>query len=275
MKELPAPIALLRPLAWAPYLGLVLLGWADSGSQLPLWSALWAILYLSAGYGFNGACDAPTDDPAKNPVVAGKLSRKSAVILSLALFAVALLIGFRQLFDIIWLMTSMIATGILYSLPRIGLKRIPFIGTLANLWLFVPLYWIGAERMPGVALADGLLFAVLAIPSLQSQLIHEAMDEAEDARSGVRTSVRILGKGRVPGVLIFLSLATFGTAFAAHRFGPLPLSAALAIAAAAIIAAIPVRTGPSRFKAWRRRVQMVYAGACTIWLLDMLAAKYL
>lgn len=74
--------------------------------------------------------------------------------------------------------------------PR--LKRFPFVGTLANGPIFVPVALLACPRWPTGA-AAWLLFGAYALLLLQNQVVHEAQHAEEDRRDGLRTTARVLG----------------------------------------------------------------------------------
>ncbi|MEW6775186.1 MAG: UbiA family prenyltransferase [Bdellovibrionota bacterium] len=265
-----APLALTRPRQWVPYLGLPVLG-VLSACDFSIRSLgpvlLWCVFYLSGGYAFNGACDAGGDFPEKNVVARGEWSRRAAFVFSLSLFFAAALLAFALPERTRFLALAMIALGIFYSLPHVGLKRLPFVGTLSNVGLFVPLYWIGRGALPEAAAGDFWAAAFLALPSLQSQLIHEAQDQEEDGRAGTRTTARALGLQRIPlavqGISVFIllgaSLAVWQEAF--------PHYAAFAFGIASFTGLIG--EGAREFPLWRRRTRRAYMAACLVWVAQL------
>lgn len=257
--------SLLRPADWFPYLGLVLLGWAGSDAAHPVGALLWSVLYLAGGYGFNGVCDWQTDDPAKNPIRNEAVSPRLAGAVSLVLLLAPVPLSFIWMPQLRWLSAAMVALGVVYSLPGWGLKRFPGVVTLANLALFVPLYWIGAGRMPDPGSADIWVLGILAVPSLQSQLAHELGDEAEDRRSGRNSTAAWLGGKATRALIRVLGPVTGLLAALLWHRGELGAPSAALFLGAGIVSMAGAADDPVK---WRRRIKLSYLVPCAAWLME-------
>jgi 4-hydroxybenzoate polyprenyltransferase len=170
-------------------------------------------LALAYAYGLNAVTDRGGDaSPGKNPLaghrgvaasVYGVVAAAGAGCLALAL---ALGVGAPA--------AATVVAATLYSAgPR--LKAIPVVGTLTNLLIFGPLLLLGAEQ-PRLDGRTGLLVLAFAALLVQNQVLHEVADRDEDSATGDRTTV-----------------IAFGLRPA------LALSAALSLACAAAIVALP------------------------------------
>lgn len=259
-------LALLRPADWLPYLGLTLLGWsgAGAGAPAPWLTLLWSALYLAGGYGFNGVCDWRTDDASKNPIRGSAVSPRVAGAISLTLLLAPVPLAFALIPSVRWLALAMAVLGVVYSLPGWGLKRLAGVVSLANIALFVPLYWIGAGRMPALGPADLWVLGILALPSLQSQLVHELGDRAEDIRAGRRSTAIWLGERATRLGVQGLGGATCAVALLAWQQGLLGIAAAVLFVVAGIVSI----AGPEDPLQWRRRIKVAYLVPCAAWLLE-------
>ena len=266
-------LALLRPGDWFPYLGLTMLGWSGTaGAPAPWITLLWSALYLAGGYGFNGVCDWRTDDAAKNPIRGSAVSPRAAGALSLALLLAPVPLAFALIPSVRVLTVMMVALGVVYSLPGWGLKRVAGVVSLANIALFVPLYWIGAGRMPEAVPGDLWVLGVLALPSLQSQLVHELGDRAEDLSSGRRSTASWLGENATQRLVQGLGIATLVIAALAWREGVLGVAAAALFALAGLVSAWAPSQPPLQ---WRRRIKVAYLVPCAAWLIEGIVARTL
>lgn len=186
-------IAALRWRQWWYFVPLPLAGWrlADSGQGYAWLAALMASAgVLAFAYGLNAWRDRHGDlDRAKNPL-AGWAGTAGPLLSLLGLIAagslgLAAALG-RQAFA-----ACTIALGFSWAYsagPR--LKRWPVVGSIANLGIFVPLFWLG-PLTPG--LDRRWLAQVFAGALMQNQLLHEMADADEDRRSLVRTTAQWLG----------------------------------------------------------------------------------
>lgn len=263
-------LALLRPADWLPYLGLTLLGWSgSSGAPAPWLTLLWSALYLAGGYGFNGVCDWRTDDAAKNPIRGSAVSPRLAGVLCLALLLAPVPLSFVLIPSVRWLTLGMVTLGVVYSLPGWGLKRVAGVVSLANIALFVPLYWIGAGRMPAADPGDLWVLGVLALPSLQSQLVHELGDRAEDLSAGRRSTAIWLGEPATRRSVQALGAATCVVAALAWRQDLLGIASGILFAFAAVFSMV----GPGDPLQWRRRIKIAYLAPCAAWLVEGIAGR--
>ena len=257
-----AVVSLLRVPEWLQYEGLILLGWAANASRpVPVVTILWASVYLAAAFSFNAASDWQSDAPQKNPITRGEVSPIPATAISLLLLLCALIFTRVLPLGQRWLGAAMVGTAFAYSLPTLGLKRFPVIGTMANLALFLPLFWLGAagQVLPGHAMLYGLL---LGIPAIQSQLVHEAEDVTEDEHAGSLSTIRWLGARVLRPTVVSLSAMVCVAAFVAALQFALPAAAAGAYAVAAVAVA---RQPPLRGN-WRGRIRWAYSAATVLWL---------
>lgn len=251
---------LVRPESWLQYLGLVVLGWSsDRPGGLPLLPLLWAAIYLGSGFAFNSACDAASDNPAKNPLAgtggaSGAWRRVSGGILLLCAPLAFVMTPAHP-----WVLASQPVAGFLYSLPGTGLKRIPVLGTLSNIWLFVPLYLAGApgemaDRVPALVL--------LALPMLQSQLIHEIVDLGEDTRARTGSTAALAGTAGVRRLVAALSVVSVLFAAGAALAGQMEPLPALAMVLASLAGLAP----SAEPAIWRTRFRRSFSVACLVWL---------
>jgi len=251
---------LVRPESWLQYLGLVVLGWSsDRPGGLPLLPLLWAAIYLGSGFAFNSACDAASDDPAKNPLAGTGGSFGVWQWVSGGILLLCAPLAFLMAPAHPCLAASQPLAGFLYSMPGTGLKRIPVLGTLSNIWLFIPLYWVAYSGEAGGAVPALVL---LAVPMLQSQLIHEIVDLGEDIRARTGSTAALAGTAGVRRLVaafsVVLVLFAAGTALAG-QVEPLP---ALAIALASLAGFAP----PAEPANWRARFRRTFSAACLLWL---------
>lgn len=251
-----------------------MLGWSVERSDAAPWvPLLWSVLYLAGGYGFNGACDWRTDDPGKNPIREAAVSPSLAGGLALTILLAPIGVAYFLMPDILWLAAGMVSLGIVYSLPHWGLKRIPGIVTVANVALFVPLFWIGADRLPEFQIRDILPVLVLAIPSLQSQLVHELGDMREDRRSGVTSTAIFLGERTVCRILQVSGIATMLIAVFALKTHTFSILVAVLFSAAGAFSMVPSETTQGGYRRWRKRLKLAYLIPCTAWLIEGMVSR--
>jgi 4-hydroxybenzoate polyprenyltransferase len=130
----------------------------------------------------------------------------------------------------------MLAFAWVYSMgPR--LKRIPLVGSLANLGNFAPLLFVG---MHGDALPAGFAAVAVAFCAilLQNQLIHEAGDATEDRGGGIRTTWLTLGPAWTTALAAALGLVA--AVAAAGAVSPALRAPAALLSAAVFAAAHPL-----------------------------------
>src|SRR5439155_18694411 len=83
-----------------------------------------------------------------------------------------------------------------------GLKRLPVMGTVVNVLIFVPLPLLAAVGPP----SSGMLFLIYCFYVLvtQNQILHEIADSEEDVAAGVRTTGVAIGATGVRLVAVVL-----------------------------------------------------------------------
>jgi 4-hydroxybenzoate polyprenyltransferase len=232
-------LRLYRVRDWLHFLPLPL---ATFDREAPSVSALFAagrgvataFALLAFGYLLNSVFDRHVDlDPRKNPLILhGARDARASLVAMFALSLVLAVLGPWpvQLATVLCLICYMI-----YSAgPR--LKSIPLVGSLINIGLFTPLLFIG---MRDASLPTGFV-AVMVVCSalvLETQLIHEAADQADDRAGGVRTTWLILGP-RWTALIAALAGLTIAVASAGM------VSAARSTAVAAIVTLIFAVTFP-------------------------------
>jgi len=210
-----------------------------------------AFALLAFGFLLNSVADREMDlDARKNPFIAGGAAIDRRVRAALAALAAAsLLLALAapwpaQVATVVCLLFAWT-----YSMgPR--LKRIPLVGSLANVGNFGPLLFVG---MHGAALPPrfGAVAVSFSAVLLQNQLIHEAGDAAEDRRGALRTTWLTLGPAWTAALTAALGLGA--AAAAAWVAGP-GLASAAALATGAVFGlAFPAAL------AWRGRQAEVAA----------------
>ena len=182
------------------------LGW-------PLITVL-AANWLSVGFAFmvNDVEDAPDDalDPHKarrNPVSAGKLSRRTGHLMSVAVGLAAL--GLYAWLGIGPLMSGLacLALGWLYSFRQIRLKATPVVDLISHALMLAGLQFVAAYLTFGGEIAFSVLFPlglVLAI-SLYGQLFNQIRDFDNDVAAGINHTTALLG----PRLANYVMLACF------------------------------------------------------------------
>jgi len=121
-----------------------------------------------------------TNNPSRRWVIACGLI---SVITTAAAFLSHTVIGSAVMISVL--------IGWIYS--YIGrLKKYPFIGTLFNLFIFIPLLFFcySGNYQPNRIYE---IIAVFTAMMVQNQLIHEVMDQSEDRRGGIRTTYMVIG----------------------------------------------------------------------------------
>lgn len=179
---------------------------------------------LAFAYGINGVTDRGLDRAVSKNALAGAASvpREVTTLLvasAVVALGVASLLGFAAL----GLAACSLFAGFVYSAPP-RLKRLPFIGTLANVAIFAPLPILATDL--AVSRPVSVLEYVFVVLLMQNQLLHELSDVDEDARGGVRTTGAVLGTWGFRGSALVLGpLAAAPLAMASIP----PLSCALGI----------------------------------------------
>jgi 4-hydroxybenzoate polyprenyltransferase len=181
-------------------------------------------LCLAFAYGFNGIIDRGMDRDAGKNSLAGLVEvPREAVALVIGCALVALGIA-AMLTPVALLGTGMsLVAGTLYSG---GLKRLPVVGTLVNVLIFVPLPFLAMVDSP----TAGMLFLIFCFYVLvtQNQILHEIADSEEDIAAGVRTTGVAIGATGVRLVAVLLG------PFASLLLWRVYASASLALIAAAL-----------------------------------------
>ena len=133
-------------------------------------------LCLAFAYGFNGIIDRGMDRDAGKNSLAGLVEvPREAVALVVGCALVALGIA-AMLTPVALLGTGMsLVAGTLYSG---GLKRLPVVGTVVNVLIFVPLPLLAMTGPP----TSGMIFLIYCFYVLvtQNQIVHEIADSEED-----------------------------------------------------------------------------------------------
>jgi 4-hydroxybenzoate polyprenyltransferase len=185
-------------------------------------------LCLAYAYGLNGIADRGMDrDETKNALAGLEAFPREAALLvaACALVAVGIAAALSPL-ALSGCAVSLVA-GTLYS-GRLRLKRLPVVGTLVNMLIFVPLPFLAAVGPP----SSGMLFLTYCFYVLvtQNQILHEVADRDEDVAAGVRTTGVIIGAAGVRVLAVVLGpVAAFvlwrlhATAFVVSLGGALAL----------------------------------------------------
>lgn len=190
----------LRVRHWYYFLSLPLLSlnidklnpWA-TGTSLAI-----AFFCLGFAYGLNNLRDTGLDrDPAKNPLISKTLPIKSPRVYSVVLGVFAGLAITLAIFRGPLVMGAVIIQligSVVYS-TGVRLKKIPVVGTLMNLTIFVPLCFLGGDwsQLTGSFFHLTILFSLLLV---QNQLIHEVEDYREDRAQKIITTAVKLGRAR-------------------------------------------------------------------------------
>lgn len=157
-------------------------------------------LCLAFAYGFNGIIDRGMDRDAGKNSLAGLVEvPREAVALVVGCALVALGIA-AMLTPVALLGTGMsLVAGTLYSG---GLKRLPVVGTVVNVLIFVPLPLLAMTGPP----TSGMIFLIYCFYVLvtQNQIVHEIADSEEDVAAGVHTTGVAIGPTGVRLVAVLL-----------------------------------------------------------------------
>ncbi len=190
------PTLALRARDWWYFAGLPLSALVDETRRVHasvsriLLSLLAAAACLAFAYGLNGITDRALDSDSAKNVLAGasEVSRETVILLAACVLVALAACATLELRA--WAVAASLLAGGVYSAgPR--LKRWPFVGTLTNLAIFVPLPFFTAALPPSAEHA--LLVATFTLLLGQSQLVHELADAADDARGDVRTTAVVVG----------------------------------------------------------------------------------
>jgi 4-hydroxybenzoate polyprenyltransferase len=215
-------------------------------------AALAAGLALAFSYGVNAMHDRATDcSAAKNPLAgAARVTTDTRVVVwtcaALALIAAGSG-GVRR--PVAYVAASLVAGAVYSAGPR--LKAYPFLGTVLNVGIFLPLMWLA-----GAPICAALPITFVAL-LLQNQLWHEREDLDEDRVAAVRTTASVLGDGGT-------RVATTAVG-AIGAFGAVAMSAArgsYGVATASVLACVlgamaPLFAPPTRRRTVHRTVSIV------------------
>lgn len=248
----------IRPRDWWYYLGLPLLAGDSPSTSLvtTLAGVLAAAACMAFAFGWNSWNDEGVD------TFRPWSPRQLAVVL---LACVVLALVTTHLVGPLALLAAVVslAAGWSYSGgPR--LKRVPFVNTLANAPIFVPLGLLGGDLGPHAAARWGLL-AAFGFLLLQNQLIHEIQHADEDREAHVGTTHLALGVGATGVLSALLGLAAAATV-AWLPFAQLPrwcLGAVAAPMAALSLAQLATRSRMSPQSAGRLRAIQRWLGLTT------------
>jgi 4-hydroxybenzoate polyprenyltransferase len=188
-------LRLLRVREWAHFLLLPLAAFEPSRGIAGIFALARGFLIagsvLGFGYLLNALADRKTDRPGKNPLLETDVADAWVAVLLLGGIAAGASAWGPP---VVRVATALcLASGAAYSVgPRI--KQWPLLGTLANATNFAPLLWVASLGEPPSPWMTPLTAAFCCL-LLESQLLHEAADRAEDQAAGVRTTVIFLGDG--------------------------------------------------------------------------------
>ncbi len=165
-------------------------------------SVLVAALCLAYAYGFNGITDRGMDRDAAKNALAGlaEVPREAALLVAAcALGAVGIATALTPA-ALLGAGLSLVAATLYSAQPR--LKRLPVVGTLVNVLIFVPLPLLAAVDRPSA----GMLFLIYCFYVLltQNQILHEVADSHEDVTAGVRTTGVVVGPTGVRVIAVIL-----------------------------------------------------------------------
>lgn len=253
-----ALLAFLRPRDWWYYLGLPLVGGASEshafGAALP--GVLAAAACMAFAFGWNS-----WNDEGVGTFRPWSPRRLAAVLV--ACVAVALAAAFEAGPVPLAAAVVSLAAGWSYSGgPR--LKVVPFVNTLANAPIFVPLGLMGGNLGP-LSAARWWLLVAFGFLLLQNQLIHEIQHADEDREARVGTTHLALGVGATGVLSALLGLAAAATVAGLPNTA-LPrwsLGAVAAPMAALSLAQLATRARMSPLSAGRLRAVQRWLGLAT------------
>lgn len=261
-------LGVLRARQWLHFAPLPLVGLELRAGALPRGAlgVAAACLALGYAYGVNALADRGSDvSVTKNPLAGERVVPPGASLVVAAAALGAIFLSFGLGGRAPWLVLASLAAGTVYSVgPR--LKALPVLGTLVNLAIFAPL--LGFASGPGSAPPGAAVISVTFVGALlQSQLLHEAADSAEDAAGGVLTTARWLGPAKTR-VVVAAVAAPFAALAAA--LAPSSLSAWIAVL---VLASGAVAAPLERDWASARRLHryLAMAGGGLLFLLGHLA----
>jgi len=225
-------------------------------------------LCLAFAYGFNGIVDRGMDrDEGKNSLAGLVEVPREAVALVVGCALVALGIA-AMLTPVALLGTGMsLVAGTLYSG---GLKRLPVVGTVVNVLIFVPLPFLAMVDSPT---AD-MLFLIVCFYVLvtQNQILHEIADSEEDIAAGVRTTGVAIGAIGVRLIAVLLGpLAALALWRSYAAASPALIAAALALCGGAAMVALCDESRAGRLRVAHRWYSLA-AGAVLFGLVAWVGA---
>ncbi len=210
-----------------------------------------AFLLLGFGYLVNAIGDRFLDrESAKNPLAGHALpDLRFGGALLVVMAALSVTLAWTASQPVLLATGICLVSGLVYSVgPR--LKRFPILGTAMNATHFGPLLWLGLAGAAAPAGLWGITF-VFACLILQSQLVHEVQDRAEDSAGRVRTSVVAFGEGWVAAGAAALGLAA--AVLTATLLGQPVVGAALLLGfGIAFPIALQRKARPQALRAWHR-----------------------
>ena len=191
----------IRPNLWAFGLAIYFIGVLASGFYLPahLVGAIVAILLCTSSITVNHYFDVETDRKSKQlyrfPVAAGKISKRSAAVFSLAVVLVSIFLGFfLNTNSLIWILFAnfMVFT---YSVPPIRIKERPYLETFWNGmgYGWVPFY-LGL-LISGIQINyfQHLLGFIPFLISASGHILLQVRDIEDDKKGNVTTTSTKLG----------------------------------------------------------------------------------
>lgn len=177
-------------------------GRADGIVVRLLGSVVAAACCLAYAYGYNGITDRGMDrDQGKNALAGiDAFPREAAVLVTAcALTALAIAAALTRV-ALLGVALSLLA-GTLYS-GHLRLKRLPVVGTLVNVLIFVPFPLLALVGPPSPAMF--LLIYCFYVLVTQNQILHEVGDSEEDIAAGVRTTGVVVGVTGVRVIAVVL-----------------------------------------------------------------------
>lgn len=223
---------------------------------------------LAFAYGINAVAERRSDrSSGKNPLVDAPEAAPLATAFALlaALLALGLALACLGKLAALACLVSL-ACGATYSVG-IGGKKVPVLGLLLNLGIFVPL---SALLLDPAAIPPSWRheLAVFALLLVQNQLVHELADYDEDRAAKAHTTARYLRRRTTVRVATAVGLLI---PLASILLAPTHAQALLASLLAGVTAMLTAesRRDPARTRREHRRVAFV--GGALLWLLARLA----
>lgn len=242
-------LSVLRAPQWAHF-ALLPLAAAERTSSLPVvaTAVLAGAASLAYAYALNAIADRATDSKEKNPLAGRATVPDAARGVTVAAAVVAVVAAAPLGAIALGLVGVSLFAGTIYSVgPR--WKAVPVLGVVANTAIFAPLLGLvghGPRLGPLAAIFVGLL--------VQSQLLHELADAAEDARGGVRTTAQALGPRATRGAALGAGLLSAVVAVGLAPSVGVRLAAGVAAIAATVLAVSVA--APDRARALHRRAAL-------------------